>query len=276
MPARPCRPFVLTAGLLAAAVTAAAAGQAAPASPAASSAATQCARMWTGKEAAIERQLATAPVVKMEAVPIGVTKPQRGTFAPGGPAARFAWKVLPPSRRNGFSESYRAEIAAYHLDRLLGMGMVPPVVERTIEGKVGAAVYWIENTTGWNKDKPAQGPEPEWSKQVSRMKLFDQLIANIDRNQGNLLYDRDWHLFLIDHSRAFTSRTSTDGISAINTVDRAVWTKMDALTAADVSRALGAWLSPAEQRALLTRRDRMRQAIQKLVKQKGASRVFLD
>ena len=69
--------------------------------------------MWTGKEAAIERQLATAPVVKMEAVPIGVTKPQRGTFAPGGPAARFAWKVLPPSRRNGFSESYRAETVSY-------------------------------------------------------------------------------------------------------------------------------------------------------------------
>ena len=274
MPVRLCRPFVLAAGLLATTVTAAAAGQAAPV--AASSAATQCARAWTGMEAAIERQLATAPVVTMEAVPIGVTKPQRGTFAPGGPAARFAWKALPPARRNGFLESYKAEIAAYRLDRLLGMGMVPPVVERTIEGKVGAAVYWIEHTTGWDKDKPVQGPEPEWSKQISRMKLFDQLIANVDRNQGNLLYDRDWHLFLIDHSRAFTSRTSTDGIAAINTVDRGLWTKMDALTAADVSRALGAWLSPAEQQALLTRRDRMRQAIQKLVKQKGASRVFLD
>jgi hypothetical protein len=270
-----CRPLLLTAGLLAATIAPAAARQAAPA-PRPASAAAQCARLWTGQEAAIERQLASAPVVKMEAVPIGVTKPQRGTFAPGGPAARFAWKALPPSRRNGFSESYKAEIAAYQLDRLLGMDMVPPVVERTIDGKVGAAVYWIENTTAWNKEKPAQGPEPEWSKQVSRMKLFDQLIANIDRNQGNLLYDRDWHLFLIDHSRAFTTRTTTDGISAINTVDRRLWTKMDALTAADVTRALGAWLSPAEQQALLKRRDRMRQAIQKLVRQKGASRVFLD
>lgn len=274
MPPRSCRPLLLAAGLLAAAVTPAAARQAAPAPRAAATA--QCARLWTGQEAAIERQLATAPVVTMESVPIGVTKPQRGTFAPGGPAARFAWKALPPSRRNGFSESYKAEIAAYRLDRLLGMDMVPPVVERTIDGKVGAAVYWIENTTGWNKDKPAQGPEPEWSKQISRMKLFDQLIANIDRNQGNLLYDRDWHLFLIDHSRAFTTRLSTDGISGLNTVDRRLWTKIDALTAADVADALGAWLSPAEQQALLKRRDRMRQAIRKLVKQKGASRVFLE
>ena len=51
------------------------------------------------------------------------------------------------------------------------------------------------------------------------MKLFDQLIANIDRNQGNLLYDADWHLFLIDHSRAFTTRTSLDGIAVPATVD---------------------------------------------------------
>jgi len=236
----------------------------------------QCARSWTDREPAITAYLATAAVTTMEAVPIGVTKPQRGTFAPGGPVARFAWKALPPTRRNGFAESYKAEIAAYHLDRLLGMDMVPPVVERTIDGKVGAAVLWIEGTTGWDKDRPAQGPEPEWSKQISRMKLFDQLIGNIDRNQGNLLYDRDWHLFLIDHSRAFTTRLSTEGISAINTVDRRLWTKIDALTAADVSRVLGAWLSPAEQEALLKRRNRMRQAIAKLVKQKGASRVFLE
>lgn len=275
MPSPPSRPLLLAAGVLAIAATSVLARQAAPA-PVTSGATIRCTPPWRGQEAAIERQLATAAVMSLEAVPIGVTKPQRGTFAPGGPAARFAWKPLPPSRRSGYSESYKAEIAAYALDRLLGMCMVPPVVERTIEGQVGAAVYWIENTTGWNKDKPAQGPEPEWSKQISRMKLFDQLIANIDRNQGNLLYDHDWHLFLIDHSRAFTSRTSADGIAAINTVDRSLWTRIDALTADDISRVLGAWLSPVEQQALLKRRDRMRAAIEKLVQQKGASRVFLE
>jgi hypothetical protein len=238
--------------------------------------ATACSRVWAGHEPEIERLLATAPVERLEAVPIGVTKPQRGYFPTGSLAQRFAWKALPPMRRGGYMESYKAEIAAYKLDRLLELGMVPPVAERTVEGKVGAAVLWIEQTTPWNKDKPAQGPEPGWSKQISRMKLFDRLIANIDRNAGNLLYDADWHLFLIDHSRAFTTRTSLDNIATLNLVDRPLWTRIEALTAADLEHALGPWLSAGERAALLARRDGIRREIDELVKRRGAARVFLD
>lgn len=239
-------------------------------------AANACSRAWLGLEADIEKALAEGTVVRMEAVPIGVTKPQRGYFAPGGPVARFAWKALPPQRRGGYTESYKAEIAAYQLDRLLDMHMVPPVVERQVEGRLGAAVLWIEQTKGWDMHKPIQGPEPRWSRQVSRMKLFDQLIANIDRNQGNLLYDADWHLFLIDHSRAFTTRTSLDGIAVPGVIDRQLWERIEALTAADLERELGAWLGAGERKALLARRDRMRTAIERMVKDKGAARVFLE
>ena len=45
------------------------------------------------------------------------------------------------------------------------------------------------------------------------MKMLDLLIANVDRNQGNLLYDPDWHLLLIDHSRAFTEKKDLRGAS---------------------------------------------------------------
>lgn len=235
-----------------------------------------CSRVWTGHETEIERLLSTAPVARLESVPIGVTKPQRGYLPPGSLVERFAWKALPPQRRGGFTESYKAEIAAYQLDRLLDMGMVPPVVERTIDGKAGAAILWIEHTTPWNKDKPPVGPEPRWSKQISRMKLFDQLIANIDRNQGNLMYDADWHLFLIDHSRAFTTRLAADGIAPIVTVDRALWGKMEAMTDTDVDRVLGPWLDADARKALLARRDRLRKEIAKLVHQRGEKGVFLE
>ena len=237
-------------------------------------AATTCSLNWVGSEAAIEQFLRTADIQKIEDVPIGVTKPRRAVFAPGGPVARAAWKALPPSYRTGFHESYKAEIAGYLLDRLLEMHMVPPVVERKIDRSDGAMVYWIENIKAWDIKKPPVGPDPKWSMQVSRMKMFDQLIANIDRNAGNMLYDEDWHLFLIDHSRAFIEKKDLKGLAAPNRIDKALWDRMDALTKENLQASLGAWLTPKEIDALLARRDRMREAINKSVATNGAANVF--
>jgi hypothetical protein len=212
-------------------------------------AAATCSLSWVGHEQEIEQYLASAKVGKIEQVPIGVTKPHRVLFEPGGLVARAAWKPLPPSYRTGFHESYKAELAAYALDQLLEMHMVPPVIERKIDGATGALVYWIENIKGWDAKKPPTGPEPKWSHQTMRMRLFDQLIANIDRNAGNLLYDDDWHLFLIDHSRAFTDRRDLKGTTAPTRVDR-------------------------ELDAILARREKMREEIADMVKKRSEAVVF--
>jgi len=234
-----------------------------------------CSLVWRGQEETIEKFLAEGKVVKMEAVPIGVTKPQRATLEPGGPAARFAWKALRPGYSQGFMESYKAEIAAYKFDRMLDLHMVPPIVERKIEGRNGAAVLWVENTKGWSVTQPPQGPEPRWSIQLTRMKMFDQLIANLDRNQGNLIYDDDWHLFLIDHSRAFIDKKDLKGMTPLGRVDRQLWTKMQALTLDQLNQGLGDWVGTTEKKALLARRDKMAEQIKQMVAKRGES-VFYD
>jgi len=233
-----------------------------------------CSLTWVGHEKETEEFLRSGKVAKLEVVPIGVTKPQRAVFEPGGPVARAAWKQLAPSYRGGFRESYKAEIAAYELDRLLDMHMVPPVVERRLDKDLGAMVYWIENIHGWDVKKPPVGPDPGWSHQVSRMRLFDQFIANVDRNAGNLLYDDDWHLFLIDHSRAFVERKDLRGTTPPNRVDRAYWEKLEALNAEQLQTALGQWLSKGEITAMLARRDKMREEITKRVAEKGEASIF--
>jgi hypothetical protein len=106
------------------------------------------------------------------------------------------------------------------------------------------------------------------------MRLFDQLIANIDRNAGNLLYDDDWHLFLIDHSRAFTERKDIRGTTAPTRVERAFWNKIEALDMPTLQTTLGSWLSSKEITAILVRRDRMREAIKKMVAERGEANVF--
>ena len=234
-----------------------------------------CAVTWAGHEREFEDYLRTAKLDRAEEVPIGVTKPRRWFFAPGGPIRSAAWKQLTPGPRKGYWESYKAEIAAYELDKLLGMSMVPPTVERRIDRELGALQQWVEPVSGWHIDKPAQGPEPEWTRRVSRMKLFDQLTANIDRNEGNLLYDGDWHLILIDHSRCFTDQKDLNGVTQPGRVDKWLWDKIDALTLEQLQGALGPWLRKKEIEAVLARRDRMRAAIAKMVAERGEAAVFL-
>jgi hypothetical protein len=232
----------------------------------------KCSVIWVGFESEIEKLLTDGKVDKMESVPIGVTKPQRATLE--GHPMRFAWKPLPPGYSKGFMESYKAEIAAYKLDRMLGMNMVPPIVERNMNGRNGAAVLWVENTKGWSVEKPPQGPEPKWSLQLTRMKMFDLLIANIDRNQGNLIYDSDWHLFLIDHSRAFINKKDLKGMAPLGRVDRDLWKKMQALTLEDLDRGLDKWVGTNEKKALLLRRDLMAKNIDEMIKKRGEASVF--
>ncbi len=238
--------------------------------------AAECSLNWLGHEAEIETFLAEAKILKMDAVPIGVTKPQRATLEPGGPVGRFAWKALRPGYSKGFMESYKSEIAAYKMDRMLELNMVPPIVERKIDGQSGAAVMWIENTKPWSVEKPPQGPEPKWSIQLTKMKMLDLLIANIDRNQGNLIYDNDWHLFLIDHSRAFISKRDLKGIAPLGRVDRALWNKMQALTLESLEAGLGEWVSTNDKKAILIRRDKMAEVIKDLIAKRGEASVFYD
>ncbi|MEO8678284.1 MAG: hypothetical protein ABI665_04510 [Vicinamibacterales bacterium] len=262
---------VLFAGLLATPQSVRLDAQAIAVAPAAAA----CSKNWVGHEAEFESAIREGKVARIEDVPIGVTKPQRARLEPGGPVGSFAWKVLPPGYKSGYMESYKAEIAAYELDKLLDMHMVPPIVERQVSGLKGAAIYWIENIKNWDKDHPPTGPEPQWSYQISRMKMFDLLIANIDRNQGNLLYDADWHLFLIDHSRAFIGKKDLKNITPLSRVDRALWEKMTALTVEGLKASpVGQWVSDNELKAMIIRRDAMAASIKDLVAKRGEPSVF--
>jgi hypothetical protein len=228
-------------------------------------------KVWLGRQAEIEEFLRTAPVQKFEDIPIGVTKPRRGYFEPGGLVASIAWKVLPPARRKGYFESYKSEIAAYELDKVLALDMVPVVVEKRIKHETGAAIMWVEHVRGWkeviNRPKP-----PAFEREMVRMRMFDNLICNKDRNMGNLLFDDEWNLILIDHSRAFID--SRELPAEMPLIDRTLWQNMTALDESTLKNAIGKWVGRYEIRAMLERRDRMRQVIDKMVLERGEHGVF--
>jgi hypothetical protein len=245
----------------------------APAAPGCRNAATL--KVWLGREAEFEAYLRDADIVRIEAVPIGVSKPKRAYFSPGGLVESAAWKPLPPAVHQGYWDSYKAEIAAYELDKLLELEMVPPTVEKRVNGELGALVMWLSPTRVWGDvEKEAQPERPEWRDQVIRMKMFDNLICNRDRNLGNLLVDASWNLYLIDHSRAFI--TSKDLPVRMSQICRELWAEMTALDEPVLERALGHWLNGKEIKAILDRRDRMAKTIGNLVAAHGEATVLVQ
>jgi hypothetical protein len=219
--------------------------------------------------------LRTAPVESEKATPIGVTRPRQIFFKPGGLCARALFSAQRTSRSSGYLESYLSRIAAYEVDRLLGLDMVPPTVERLHGGEKGAAQLWVENAV-YLKDLDGQkSPDLEdWNRQVRRWRMFDALIAEIDRNAGNLLVLRDpkWHLVLIDHSRAFTSTTKL--VYPVERIDRAMFERLKALTKEDLDARIGPLVLDGS-KSLLRRRDMIVERFEKLAKEKGEAAVFV-
>jgi hypothetical protein len=234
---------------------------------------TESSRPWLGQEARIEEHLKNAGVTKLEDIGTGVTRPRRAYLVPSEPVESLVWKVLPPGRRKGYWESYKSEIAAYELDRLLNMRMVPPAVERRIGDETGAAVMWL---TGIRSVKELGGKVPtgaEWGKPIRQMLMFDNLIRNIDRNAGNILVGRPGDLILIDHSRAFTTDKKLQ--HKVERVDAELWERMQALTRENLTRALGGWLDQDAITAIIVRRDVMAAEVEKLLAKRSRALVLI-
>ncbi len=206
-----------------------------------------------------------------------MTKPKKAELAPGGPVDKLAWKAIKPGRYQGYWESYKSEIAAYELDKLLGLDMIPPTVEKRVGGDLGAAVMWASPTKSFKEmggpPTPPPAKIPAWNRQMIRAKMFDNLINNKDPNLGNWLVDPSWNLILIDHTRAFTEGKQM--VHEMGRIDVELWDKMKALDEPSLTTALGSWIGKGEIKSILERRDEMQKVIDKLVASKGEAAVMV-
>jgi hypothetical protein len=244
----------------------------------------------------METFLLTAEIIQSEPAGEGVTKPFRLYLKKGGLETKAFWKN-PSGMMYGFLEGWRYEIAAYRLDKLVALNMIPVAVEREFQGQKGALSLWAENKYSLLKVMDEKIPIPsEAAGRVEKMKwltrAWDSLIANEDRTQQNVLFTQDWRTILIDHSRAFrSSREFTnklmfgaDGIKKaadghpllFRQVPRWFYDKVKALTVESIKASVGATLTDEEIRALLTRRDLLIREIDTQIRQQGETNVLYD
>jgi len=158
-------------------------------------------------------------------------------------------------------DAIRKELAAYRLDRQLGLGLVPVTVEREVQGQHGVLqgrpLKFVTQAEvqqqslhggGWCRTEP----------QFQLIYAFDTLIGNEGRTAESLLFDSDsWFAYVTSHEHAFGT---TRGLPAYlkarpPTPGAEVRRRIGALDDAGLKSALGDLVDAGARKAILERRD---------------------
>ena len=167
--------------------------------------------LWPDREE-LEHFLRKAKITERKKIGKGITNPEKVTLELDGAVRHAIFKRVDKKHDN-----WRYEVAAYELDKLLGLGMVPPTVKRGIRGRKGCLQLWVTGTVMFEFEGEFTDMD-RWREQVSVMWLFDDLIANIDRHLNNAMVSPDHRLMLIDNSKTFRyQKTLLNDLNATGT-----------------------------------------------------------
>jgi hypothetical protein len=234
-------------------------------------------------DADIERFLLNAKVVKSRSAGKGITGSLRATLTDGTLTHDAHIQMIDESKREfqssqgvelNFRDSWTFNIAAYRIDRLLGLNLIPVSVERRWRTASAAYTWWVDDVMMDEADRLKKHLSPPnvevWNQQMQLVRVFDQLIANTDRNLGNLLITSDWRVWAIDHTRAFRMQPTLKAAENIKRCDRKVFERLKQLDRDTVKKVTGGYLQAWDIDALLKRRD----AIVVIIEKQGPAGLF--
>jgi hypothetical protein len=237
----------------------------------------------------IDRFLETAEIVSNRPVHTGRSGPRKLMLEQDGVRVAAAFNASDDLVRgvthqfdvnvSEFHDYHLFNCAAYRLDRLLGLNRVPPTVPRDVGRTSGSVSLWIENTITEEVrvDRGLQAPNQfRWNQQKKIMVVFDNLIGNVDRNQGNILIDRSWRLWLIDHTRAFITTPKLLTPKSLNHCERGLYTALQELDPELVREELSPFLTGPQIDAVLIRRDLILERLEQEINRLGRSVVLFD
>lgn len=230
----------------------------------------------------MEHFLATATVLHVDDVGAGISKPWKVILARKGQQVPAIFKFV-DQKKDGqmrfgnevveeYADSYRYELAAYELDKLWGLNVLPVAVSRRVNGRSGVLRAWAEEVQaqyGHGQATPNMDHMRDWRHVIW---LFDFLISNMDRRTRNFLMRPDWTPILIDHSLAFTTyqrsvrplyRFPKEFIDRLGTVDEGA-----------LRKAMAPYLEGKQIDALVSRRQKVLDLVAERIALVGEDKTF--
>jgi len=238
----------------------------------------------------MEQFLRDAKIGRQRDIPKGVTLPKRATLTSDDGKivhdasiqtiheSKTAFTSLRSSELN-FKDWWEFNVAGYELAKMLDLNMVPPYVERKVGGKSASLSWWI-NDAMMEVDrihKKLDSPDLDtWNKEMYTLRVFNQLIYNTDDNLTNVLISPDWHLWMIDFTRAFRAHKDIAQVKNLVQCDRRLLAKMKELNKEVLKEKIRRYVTGAEIDGLLARRDKIVKFFEDEVAKKGEAAVLFD
>jgi hypothetical protein len=238
----------------------------------------------------MEQFLLQASIMGTKKAPKGVTDARRVTLSDGRVTHdaqiqdvdifKPFFDVGPKHTEVNFRDSYRYNIAAYRLARLLGLSNVPMSVERVVDRVPAAVTWWIDapviNESARQKTKAISPNPARTDGYLNMMRVFDELIQNRDRNAGNMLWESDGRLWMIDHTRAFRTGKQLQQPKLLIRCERNLLERMRGLDRVTFAEVMGKILTKEESDALFARRDLLVQLFDEQIAARGEAGVLYN
>ena len=238
----------------------------------------------------IKHFLLTAKIIASKQSGKGVTHPWRLTLSDGTITHDASFQAVNEFKSNAqfasgnselsFVDSYKYNVAAYALAELLGIeDMLPVYVERKWKGDSGSLSWWLpvkmdEADRKKNNIEVPDDNKDKWNNQMYRVRVFDQLVYDMDANLTNVLIGANWEIWRVDFSRAFRLSKNLKSPGDLVRCDRKLLDKLKTLDGNELAERTKHYLNKDEVKAVIARRDKIVAHFQQLIADKGEADVL--
>jgi hypothetical protein len=210
----------------------------------------------------------------------GRTDPWKVRLELNGVTRWAQFKYINRPRPQPIPDSYNYELAAYELDKHLGLGFVPPAVKRMIKDTLGSLQIFVEKVIRESDRKRENlGPgDPEaFARAMADLKVFENLAYDTSEDGRDTLVQKETgKIYRVDFSEAFAPESGPIPGCEIRRCSRRLYQRLSDWDQEKVTELLSPYLNVEEVQALHARRASIVRLIQEQIELRGESDVLFD
>jgi len=208
----------------------------------------------------------------------GRTRPWVVLLDDGKMKRRAFFKHIDVRRPRPLPDSFKYEIAAYELTKMLRVEIVPPLLERVIEDTKGSLQVFVENCISERERQRKQLEPPDagaHARALEGLKVFESLVYDECGDPDDTwIHEEDWRVCRVDFSEAFFPSVELPKGCPISVCPRKLYEGLLRLEDEIVILSLGNYLIKDEIDALLARKKLIIERIKTLIAEKGEEAVL--